>query len=303
MVQIFEAGPSFGSEIGRGLGQIGGALAGQALQGRSQQKRNQQFADAIMKQFGMDVSGYPLEAQQQIANELIKGQQRLGLEREKQQGKRSFYESIFGEGKRQQGGEVSQGFQPLSIEQETMLAIENPPAFTAYSNMKKHHEELAEKEKSKKGLEETLSEMTNTLMEGNLGYTPSRYSAKGRRDVQYFNTLGTQLESIGKDMVSKGVLSAPRFSYLLSNLPTAGKTDAANAGALEAWAKELKLDIPNIEQLKELYGEKPKKSEKSKKIKFDLSNPEHKAKRDQLMKKFNGNREKVKEALDREFEG
>jgi hypothetical protein len=62
--------------------------------------------------------------------------------------------------------------------------------------------------------------------------------------------------------------------------------------------------LEGIFQLK-LGGKSSKneeKKEKSNKIKFNLKNPEHKAKRDQLLKKYGGDREKVQAALQREFE-
>lgn len=228
----------------------------------------------------------------------------VAVEREKAKAKKGFYSDLFGNSSSQGQGST---FQPLNSQQETILALQDPQAFNAYQNLKQSSEKVTEKEKTKQNLESTLGEMTDTLLEGRLGKTLKRFGTKGRRDVQYFDTLGTQLESIGKEMVSKGVLSAPRFAYLLSNLPSSGKTDAANAGALEAWAKELNLEVPGIENLKSLYqspSEIKKKTvpESSKdRVRFNISNPEHKAKRDQLLKKFKGDREKVKAALDREF--
>lgn len=225
MVQFLERKPSFGERLGAGIG----SGAGQGMQ--------QAFEFA----------------------------QKMALQRQKDQGRQGFYSQLFGGQQGSSGGfpEQEGKFQPLSPQQETALALENPPAFNAYQNLKGTHEKAQEKVQSKENLQGTLGEMTNTLLEGRLGKTVKRFGAKGRRDVQYFDTLGTQLESIGKEMVSKGVLSAPRFAYLLSNLPTSGKTDAANAGALEAWAKELNLDVPGIDDLKTLY-ESPSENKKVK---------------------------------------
>lgn len=212
--------------------------------------------------------------------------QKMALQKQKDEGRKGFYSQLLGQPQSNLQEEL--GFQPLSPQQETALALENPPAFNAYQNLKAGHEKVQEKEQSKKNLEGTLGEMTNTLLEGRLGKTLKRFGTKGRRDVQYFDTLGTQLESIGKEMVSKGVLSAPRFAYLLSNLPTSGKTDAANAGALEAWAKELNLDIPGIEDLKSLY-ESPEETAKVKKgTPLDLATME------KIYKKTGGDKEKAK---------
>lgn len=213
--------------------------------------------------------------------------QKMMLESQKQKGKKDLFGSLIGSGQDQ--GQSKMSFKPLDPQQEMMLAFEDPKAFNAYSSLKQSHEKQEEKSKTKENLTSTLDEMVNTLLEGNLGYTHKRLGAKGRRDTQYFDTLGTQLESIGKEMVSKGVLSAPRFAYLLSNLPAAKKTDASNAGALEAWAKELDLDIPSIGKLKPLY----EKKSQSKKVKPGQKLDE--ATMIKLYKKTGGDKEKIKQ--------
>jgi hypothetical protein len=155
-----------------------------------------------------------------------------------------------------------EGFQKLSPQQEAALAFANPPAFNAYQSLKGSYQKEEDKVTAKQDLGNVLNQMTDTLKGGNLGYTLKKYaSSEGRRDAQYFDSLGVQLESIAKEMVSKGVLAKDRFAYLLSNLPSSGKTDAANAGALEAWSDELKLERP--EGLEGLYKKKQTKAKSS----------------------------------------
>lgn len=215
--------------------------------------------------------------------------EKMKLQKEKESSKSSLYSDIF----KPKDGSQKTDFNSLSPEQEAMLALEDPKAFTAYSHLKQSREKEQETVTRKGNLEKTLSEMKDTLLEGNLGYTGKRFTPKGRRDVQYFNTLGTQLESIGKDMVSKGVLSAPRFAYLLGNLPSGGKTDAANAGALEAWAKELDLNIPGIEDLQALYKSKEDRKKVQKGTKLDLQTMQ------KLYKKTGGDKEKMKKVAEK----
>ncbi len=75
MVQVLEDN-SFGSQFGRSLGQLGGQMAGNALQGHMQQKaaaqKSKQFSDAIMQNYGIDISGYPIETQQEFAKQFAK---------------------------------------------------------------------------------------------------------------------------------------------------------------------------------------------------------------------------------------
>lgn len=189
----------------------------------------------------------------------------MSLQKQKGEQKESFFKELLGSQKKESTKESSEQLMggkkefSLTPEQETMLALTHPQEFTAYKHLKEERAKEKESTQKQENLKETLSEMSKTLLENNLGKTPNRFlTAKGRRDAQYFDSLGVQLESIGKDMVSKGVLSQARFAYLLSNLPSSDKTDASNAGALEAWHKELGFPAP--EGIEKLYGGKSKKS-------------------------------------------
>ncbi len=183
-------------------------------------------------------------------------------------------------------GQVQQqqgGFQPLSPEQETDLAIRKPTAFNAYQKLKNEHIKEQEKIETKESLQETLNSMAKTLSDGNLGYDLSGLTEQGREDRQYFDSLGVQLESIAKDMVSKGVLAKDRFKYLLDNLPSAGKTDASNRGALKAWGKTLGIHIDGISAPQEV---KLKKVPEGTEITLDVMK--------ELVKKTGGDEAKVK---------
>lgn len=225
MVQILEPVPSFGQSLARNLGAGLSQGMGAGLQ-------------------------HALQLQQIRTKEAAKQQKNEAL--------------LQGFGFKNPGDQLTESsgkFKKLAPEQKAMLALTNPSAFKAYEALESGMKAEEEKVQSKENLQGILKGMSETLLGGNLGYTPSRItSAQGRRDAQYFDSLGVQLESIGKELVSKGVLSAPRFAYLLSNLPSAKKSDATNAGAIEAWADELK--VPRPEGLESLYKEKPKTSKK-----------------------------------------
>lgn len=236
MVQVLpqlQKQPSFGSLVGQNLG------AG--------------FSQGIGK--GMDYS------------------QQMALEGQKAKKKHDMFQKLFGQNARGESSGKSQFEQnelSLTPQQETILALEDPTAFNAYKHLKESKMKDREDQSQKENLKGTFEEMVKTLKKGNLGYNVSKYVTKeGRRDRQYFKSLNAGLESIGKEMVSKGVLSAPRFAFLLSTLPGADKTDAANAGAIESWSKELGIELPEEikEDLKSFYGEKSKSSvKKSEKI-------------------------------------
>lgn len=181
--------------------------------------------------------------------------QKMSLQRQKEEQKNKFFSQLMGKKGSSQG--ETQEEQALTPEQETALALQHPVAFNAYKHLKESREKEKAKVQQKQDIEGVLGGLTKTLQGGNLGYTVAKFGTeKGRRDKQYFDTLAVQLESIAKDMISKGVLARDRFAYLLGNLPSSGKSDASNAGAIEAWADELKVDRP--EGLEALYGEEKK---------------------------------------------
>jgi len=230
MVQILPEVPSFGTTLARNLG--GGLSSGVS--------QAAQFA-------------------QQMAMQKEKFADQMALQKQKQMGQEELFKNIFSS--QRKDGQEGQ-FVKLSPEQEAVLAFTNPSGFKAYEALKQGYQKKEEKEVLHQDLGNVLNQMSETLKGGKLGLTASKYlTARGRRDKQYFDSLGVQLESIAKDMISKGVLARDRFAYLLSNLPSSDKTDAANAGAIEAWSDELK--IPRPEGLEAFYEEKPKTSKKS----------------------------------------
>ena len=129
-------------------------------------------------------------------------------------------------------------------------------------------------------------------------------TSEGRADRAALDTAALTLEKLAATMVGKGVLSKPRFEYLLKRLPSAWKTDAENESILNEWERILSdknksKDMKSTETESEEVIETPDEIEE--KVKFNISNPSHKKKRDQLMKDFKGDREKVAKALKREF--
>lgn len=105
-------------------------------------------------------------------------------------------------------------------------------------------------EADKKKMEEqskltaTIGELVNTIPFVGPGKWANYFSEEGREKRQYFDTLSMQLEEIAAGMVGRGTLSQRRFQYLLKNLPSSTKTQAANRGALKAWSQVLGVDFP-----------------------------------------------------------
>ena len=141
----------------------------------------------------------------------------------------------------------------------------------------------------------SIQNMRDIISRGQTGWNPLGFiTPQGRADRAALDTAALNLERLAADMVGKGTLSRQRFEFLKERLPSSGKTDAENEAILNEWE--------NILGMSEETSEKPRSKTRAVKPKFNIQDPEHKAKRDQLMKSFGGNQKKVREALLREFE-
>lgn len=171
-------------------------------------------------------------------------------------------QSVRGPGAEEEliGAEEYQGISP---EQLAVLSTKHPEAAKIIQKSEEQKKEVFEKKQEKARLNKVFAEMEKTLKGGNLGITPKRLTPQGRRDRQYFDTLAVALENIASTMVGKGVLSKPRFEFLIKNLPGSGKTDARNEGSLKAWALELGLSPGSVE-VEGVEEEIPQGAKKSK---------------------------------------
>ncbi len=112
-------------------------------------------------------------------------------------------------------------------------------------------------EEEKVGVQKTFDRMANLLGQGRLGNpitTGGPLNRQRQEDMAEFDSLNIQLESIAKEMVSKGVLAKDRFKFMIDNLPNAANSDRENKGKLKAVAQILGLDVKELN--KELSSRK-----------------------------------------------
>lgn len=139
---------------------------------------------------------------------------------------------------------------------------------------------------------ESIAHMRDILEKGNTGWNFFNMATEeGRGDRAALDTAALNLERLAADMVGKGTLSMNRFEYLKKRLPSGWKSDAENRQILDEWDRILSSEGG----IRESSGKKGK-------VSFDMRNPEHKAKAEQLHKKFK-DKERVRKELKREFEG
>lgn len=166
----------------------------------------------------------------------------------------------------------------------------------------KHREDKSlEKESALQSIKGTIGQLRSLVESeapgvGFLGkYSPAPEAFYNRAKLR---TLGSDLLSFYKSLFPRGITQQEFIRLEKDYIPKPGDTLAEVKGKLDAFEDLINRKLHGSEGKSEEEGEIQENS----KTKFDISNPEHKAKRDQLLKKFKGNREKAKEALSREFE-
>ena len=149
-------------------------------------------------------------------------------------------QSQFQEGEMPNEGEGYSAGQLIAAEQIF------PGAGKILQEEQKQRRAKVEEMKATKKSESTINNMLKVLPSVGPGKIGNVLTEKGRKERQYFDSLSINLEQRGAEMVGKGTLSKARFEFLLHNLPSSSKTQAANIGALKAWSETLGVEIPGL---------------------------------------------------------
>lgn len=167
-------------------------------------------------------------------------------------------------------------------------------------SLKAKTDKEAEKVQLLQGIKGTINEIRNLSEAPGIGfleqYIPTSEAFYNRAKLK---TLSSDMLTFYKSLFPRGITQDEFKRFEKDYLPKPGDTTASIQGKLDAFEDLINRKIGSFE---EPTGKKAIKAEKEGKIKFNISNPEHKAKRDQLMKAFKGDRQKVEEILRREFE-
>lgn len=153
-----------------------------------------------------------------------------------------------------------------------------------------------EEKKAKKDLGTTFGTILNEMKDLQEYVGPLKVAAlnpysetSGKRSQ--INNLRLSLEGLFRDLTLKGQFPKAIYERILKELPQASDTPEQYLNKIEGIEKILSA---------QMSGQKTEN--KSEKVKFDPSNPEHKAKAEQLFKHYN-NKDRVRQELKREFEG
>ena len=154
------------------------------------------------------------------------------------------FEEMF-EAQGPQGGEVAG---EVAFSPGQLIAAEQiyPGSGKILQEYQKQQKALSGEAASQKRLQSSIANMLKVLPSVGPGKIANRLTAEGRKKRQYFDSLAMNLEEQAATMVGKGTLSKPRFDFLLKNLPSSKKTQAANEGALKAWSETLGVEVPGL---------------------------------------------------------
>lgn len=164
--------------------------------------------------------------------------------------------------------------------------------------LKQKEDKNLEKSNVFRSLKDTVGKLRDLSSKSGIGLL-GRFSPSGeaRYNRGQFQTLKSELLNYYKSLFPRGITQQEFKKFEQEYIPNENDTEERIRGKLDAYE--------NLVQNKlESFGEeKPQNTEKkSGKVSFNLKNPEHKAKAQQLYKKLK-DKEKVREALKREFEG
>jgi len=222
MVQVIPQGPSLAELLGGGIG--AGVQTG--LQGKMELMQKLKLEEQKQKQT------------QDLIGSLFGGQEQIEQPAEGQA------PDVAG------AGAQDTQLERIATNPQAMMqmAAQNPQMAAQIQNM--YGNLIARrKEERKAGLitPETKERMADTfqrqeelMKEGNigLGISALKLTPKHREARAEFNTLSSSIEAALLPMLNKGVLSKPRFDYIMSLLPKATNTLATNRGKIKALRRE-----------------------------------------------------------------
>lgn len=164
---------------------------------------------------------------------------------------------------------------------------------------KQKEDKAIEKERAAQGLRGTVDKIRSLVGKAGTGLTGNlNYSEEARYNRGMIRTLSSDLLSFYKSLFPRGITQEEFKRLERDYIPGKFDTDSEMLGKLDAFEDLINRRLSEGEA----EGQPSKKTGKANKVLFNPKNPEHKAKAEQLHKKFK-DRERVRQELKREFEG
>lgn len=170
-------------------------------------------------------------------------------------------------------------------------------------SLKAKTDKEAEKIQLLQGIKGTINEIRNLSEAPGIGlleqYMPTSEAFYNRAKLK---TLSSDMLTFYKSLFPRGITQEEFKRFEKDYLPKPSDTTASIQGKLDAFEDLINRKIGSFEEPAEKESLKKEKVERQGKETFNPSNPEHQAKAKQLYKTYK-DKEKVREALRREFEG
>ena len=167
-------------------------------------------------------------------------------------------------------------------------------------SLKQKTDKEAEKIQLLQGIKGTINEIRNVAEGPGIGlfeqYKPTSEAFYNRAKLK---TLSSDMLTFYKSLFPRGITQEEFKRFEKDYLPKPSDTHAAIQGKLDAFEDLINRKIGSFEEPSE---KRTMKDEKQGRETFNPANPEHQAKAKQLYKTYK-DKEKVREALKREFEG
>lgn len=261
MVQFINLPQSARGKLSDSLGQsIGGGLANFTGNYFANKKLEEVLNDPSMKNAELSERQTRLQSALspygQYGQNVL--QKRLGIEQQIQQEQEQKKQNEL-QKKKSAVFSKSLKNEPLTPEEELLLAPEEQLAIAKHkqaldiANLRKKNDV----EETKNTAQTAFNEMAGLLKGGYLGLGSNVkgtvFGGKYAEDPAQFKSLSGALESLLKEMVSKGTLSNARFNYIINELlPKPSDREAIIRGKMKGLAKILGLDASELESEKNI---------------------------------------------------
>ena len=210
------------------------------------------------------------------------------------------------------GGDLSQMMQnPMMMAYASQLGFGD--AFSKAGEMQMKQKELEMKQQKASGkmpperVEDLLGgidELKELTPYVGSGFGTKTFGGDLRRETlqkrSQIDSQASEILSIIKEMDSKGNLPKGIYEDMLKRVPKSTDSERVYKGKLDAFKSILNRQLPRNFRQKQMESGQSQRSQQ--KPQFDISNPEHKKRRDFILKQTKGNRQKAHELLLQEFQ-
>lgn len=205
-------------------------------------------------------------------------------------------------------GEIQKSRQ-LKQEDETLKKLTGHDVTGLSPDLKKIFVQNMMKQQAKGGQDlsmasNAINEMEQMVSQSGIGMMGNllNFSPDARFNRGKFEALQSSLMPLFKSMFPRG-MTEKEFKFVNEKyIPQAGDTEQTILGKIDGLKRLMQTQGSQSASPQSQMMEEPQMGSSGNIQKFDLNNPSHKARRDQILKKSGGDRKKAEQVLRKEFE-